>query len=214
VILLQSSKKRTMKRKLLNSIMILTVILSAETRKVQEDESEYWMEYWAQARGLEVALVKAISWKESKIGVHKERIEPHLKTAKWYLRLLDPKEKAEPYSFFSMGDMQILYGIAKSLGYTGEPHGLLHPKENYQWGTLYLKTLCISEKNIDRAVSAYNQGKVVGKGGKIFKSKYIDENNNGIKDRFEKWKNQYYVNTVLNRYKRYGGKIDIRKEIK
>lgn len=59
----------------------------------------------------------------------------------------------------SYGLMQILYSTATSLGYKGNPQGLLEPRTNIMLGTKYLARL-IERWGMDfkRVYSAYNSG--------------------------------------------------------
>lgn len=202
-------------------IMLHSIYMSALTFKTNREVSDKWRAYWCEKYGLEEAIALAIAQQESRIGKDLFRFEPHLvvrcSSNEWYHKHLTDEEREDKYSFYSLGDVHVLFGIAKSIGFKGKVHELMHPKENYKWGLLFFKSLCISEKYLDRAVSSYNQGKVsYRKNGEtiIFKRRYIDENNNGIMDKWEKWKNQYYVNRVLSNYQKFGGKIKVDELIK
>jgi soluble lytic murein transglycosylase-like protein len=193
-------------------IMVRLVYISAVTNEMNQKQSEYWGKYWAKKYKIEFALVKAIAKAESRIGIDKERYEPHLKKANWYIDILSPAEKKDPYSYYSMGDMHILFGIAKKEGFKGKPHELMHPQYNYQYGIKYFKNLCIARKgmNIDEAISSYNQGLVKKKDGSIYLCKFSDKNKNRVKEAWEKWNNQIYVNKVLKNYKKFGGSMNVK----
>lgn len=68
--------------------------------------------------------------------------------------------RAEPrINDASYGLMQLLFGTAKKLGYTGEPNGLFDPDTNIRLGAKLLADLRSRYgENAERVYSAYNSG--------------------------------------------------------
>lgn len=92
---------------------------------------------------VEPALIKAIIGAESEFNVHAFRAEPQINDA-------------------SFGLMQLLYGTAKGMGFTGSVIQLYDPLTNIRLGTRFLaaliKTAAQRGYGVDSAVSAYNAG--------------------------------------------------------
>lgn len=166
---------------------VLSVYLSAETLDVLTKDVELYSKKFAEEYKVELALVKAIIRQESNNDTNAMRYEKHLRKQIWYTKLLTADEKTNTYSYFSMGCMQVLFGIAKSEGFKGKPYELLEPKLSIAYGVLHLKTLIHRYYYLDQVISAYNQG-------------------TPKKDDKGKFCNQYYVDRVLKYYKEYGGK--------
>jgi soluble lytic murein transglycosylase-like protein len=195
-------------RHIIGVIMISIGVCNASTNHVIQVEIDFYIDKYCRLYKIEKALVKAIIKQESRFRPYSVRMEKHLLSVNWYLNTLTESEKRNNMCFMSYGLMQILYGIAKKeAGYKGTPEGLGHIETNIKYGIKYLRKVCVWEKELTQAISAYNQGVNRDQNGKIYKSKYIDENNNGIKDYWEKWKNWRYVKKVLKYYHQFGGKI-------
>ena len=96
-----------------------------------------------QAWDVEPALIKAVIGAESQFVPSAYRAEPQIGDA-------------------SYGLMQLLYGTAKLLGYTGATSGLYDPTTNIRLGTRFLadliKTADKRGYSVDSAISAYNAG--------------------------------------------------------
>ena len=159
---------------------------------------------------IEEALVWSIIGAETNNKPFCIRPEEQLKKAKWYLDVLSPAEIKDPYSFCSIGIMQILYGIAKNLGYRGRPLGLLDTRTGLEYGILHLKN-CIKRYNsLEDVISSYNIGTLKEyKTGKYLLRCFIDSNKNGIKEWWELFYNYLYVHKVLKLYKQHNGYWDV-----
>jgi len=90
-----------------------------------------------------VALIKAIIAQESNFVASAYRAEPQIGDA-------------------SRGLMQLLYGTATALGFSGQPDDLYDPATNIRLGTKYLADninfAAANGYGIDSAISAYNGG--------------------------------------------------------
>jgi soluble lytic murein transglycosylase-like protein len=169
--------------------------ISAVTNNIITKEISHYIEYYSKEYGVEKALIEAIIMQESKENPTAMRYEPHLTKAKWYLKLLTEEQKKDPFSYFSMGSMQVLFGIAKHHGFKGTPHELLNPKYSIAYGVIYLKDLIDRYYNIEDVISSYNQGSP-----KKYKTgKQAGQYHNQIR----------YVNPVLKYYKQFGGSIKV-----
>jgi soluble lytic murein transglycosylase-like protein len=97
----------------------------------------------ADAWDVEPALIKGIIAAESEFKPTAYKSEPQIGDA-------------------SYGLMQLLYGTAKLLGYSGATGGLYDPTTNIRLGTRYLADLIKTARNggygVDSAISAYNAG--------------------------------------------------------
>jgi len=58
----------------------------------------------------------------------------------------------------SRGLMQILYGTAKQMGYSGEPDGLFDPETNIRYGTAYQLWLYNRYHDWNAVIHSYNEG--------------------------------------------------------
>ena len=58
----------------------------------------------------------------------------------------------------SYGLMQILYGTAQEVGYSGDPSGLFDPETNILYGTKYQLKLYRRFNDFDAVIHAYNEG--------------------------------------------------------
>jgi hypothetical protein len=136
------------------------------------DEDRYDEIIWtaARARGLDPLLVKAVIAKESSFNAGAYRAEPRINDA-------------------SRGLMQVLYGTARDLGYTGVPDGLFDPAISIEYGTRYLARQQTryqsSSRKLTDMIAAYNAG-----------TAFFDVNL-GV------YANQDYVNSVLRYYEGY-----------
>lgn len=92
---------------------------------------------------VDLALIKAIIGAESEFNPTAYRAEPQINDA-------------------SYGLMQLLYGTARALGFTGATSQLYDPLTNVRLGTRFLadliKTAAQRGYGVDSAVSAYNAG--------------------------------------------------------
>lgn len=83
----------------------------------------------------------------------------------------------------SYGLMQILYGTAKQVGYTGTPEGLLDPETNIHYGTAYQAWLYKRYNgDLDAVIHAYNEGP-----GNYDKGKRVPTYYGRIIARMSKW---------------------------
>ena len=153
---------------------------------------------------LEPALIRAFMKKESKFNPLALRVEPHLKKAEWYNKLLTEEEKKDDYSYCSMGLLQIMYGTAKHCGYKGTPMGLMNIEKNIMYSCEYIQQLCKKYWNIEKVISSYNQGS----------PRFDDKDKDKVKDPGENYYNQAYVDKVLEYYNEYGGKANLPDEKK
>lgn len=158
-------------------------------KEIRREQIEFCIQGQADNFNLEYALIKAIIWHETIGSFNPEltRFEKHLKKEAWYTNHLSALEKQTRESFCSVGLMQVLFGVAKHLGYKNKPDGLKDINENIYWGSKHLRNLSRKYSNIKDIISAYNQGKP-----KKFK-------------RTGKYRNQGYVDSVYSKYKKYGG---------
>lgn len=94
----------------------------------------------AAAAGLPPALVYGVIAQESAFNFRAYRAEPHINDA-------------------SRGLMQILYGTARDVGYTGQPDGLYDPAINVRLGVKFLADRIRAKAgDVWAGVSAYNNG--------------------------------------------------------
>lgn len=142
------------------------------------------IEKYAEKYGVETILIKAIGQQESRWEKGKSRYESHLTNAEWYLALLTEKEKQNKLAFSSCGELQILYGIAKSIGYNGTPEQLLESEKAIEYGIKYLSILISKHYYLNKVIIIYNKGH--------YKNQYT---------------NWLYMRKVKKYYKAYGGKI-------
>lgn len=95
----------------------------------------------ANAAGLDPWLVEAIVWQESRSHADAFRYEPkfwlrYMAKSPQYKQLSPPRRYSSSY-----GLMQIMWVVAKELGYLAEPEGLFIPSTNLVWGCRKLKQL-------------------------------------------------------------------------
>lgn len=116
----------------------------------------FWLriDHAAQEHGISQAWIEAIIAQESGGNPDATRQEPAIRDA-------------------SYGLMQILYGTAKGLGYTGEPSGLLDPATNIELGAKLLAQLKVRFRDLELASAAYNcgPGRVASTPGQTFAEK-------------------------------------------
>lgn len=113
----------------------------------------------ATPKGLDPQIVEALVLVESSGHADAFRFEPG-----FYARYLKGKPEwadAIPRRVSSSyGLMQILYPVAKELGFTLEPEMLFLPATNLTWGCLHLSHLLTwAGGDYTRALCAYNGGK-------------------------------------------------------
>ena len=164
------------------------IFLSVETTELLNKDIDYYINKYSTELKVEKALILAISKIESQRYPFAFRFEPQLKKAKWYNKVLTEEERTNNYSYCSYGIMQVLFGIAKTLGYQDNPISLHLPQNSILYGTKLLKKLMKRYKNIKDVISAYNQG-------------------SNKKDKKGRYYNQYYVTKVYLNYKLNGGKL-------
>lgn len=161
------------------------IYLSEATDELLKADIKKYIRLESQAQGVDKALIKAIIQMESERYAFAFRYEPQLKHQSWYLKLLSPEEKKDDYSYCSYGLMQVLFGIAKSLGYKGSPLNLHKPAFSIHYGVKLLKQLLKRyHGEIKDVIAAYNQG-------------------SNKKDKNGQYYNQPYVNTVYRYYQEY-----------
>lgn len=158
--------------------------ISAETDEVIRGKYLVAVEKYSQKFKVEKALIRAIVTVESQNNPFAMRYEPHLKKTEWYTNTLPEKYREDKYSYCSMGFMQVLFGIARSLGFKGTPQDLMDPDHSVHYGTKHLANFLKKYSKMEDAISSYNQGKP---------RKTADG----------KYKNQYYVTSVMRFYKQY-----------
>lgn len=151
-------------------------------RWTREDAFDTIVNQEASAQGVPVSLIKAIIGAESAFVPSARRSEPKLNDA-------------------SYGLMQVLYGTARKLGYTGLPEGLLDPATSIHYGTALLaQNLNTTNGDVPSAVSAYNGGfrPQLGFGTPLASGQF---------------RNQDYVNRVMGNL-RYFQQKDMTSEVK
>lgn len=178
--------------------MLKQIPISTTTWEMLRKERMEAIEKYSKESGIEKALLKAIIKKESSFWPLAIRIEPHLKNAKWYKETLRGIKDLHDYHYCSYGLMQIMYGLARSYGFTDPAYELFIPDNNIKYGVIHLTWLFGRYRNrLLPVISAYNQGS----------NRFEDLNKNGIKDDNEKFINQPYVDDVYKYYQEYGGKL-------
>jgi len=164
-----------------------TIFLSNDTDKLLEKEFYTSIKKIAFELDVDSLLVTAIIKIESNFYPFAFRYEPQLKKTKWYLATLKNIEYND-YHFCSYGLMQVLFGIARNMGYEEKnPFGLFEPKINIFYGIKLLKNYIKAYPDIKDVISSYNQGSP-------------KKNNLGI------YYNQEYVNKVYYYYQQLKGK--------
>lgn len=199
--------------------MILRVYISAATNKMINDDIEKQIQKYCDTYKLKPALIKAIIKKESSFKINAIRFEKHLKNAAWYNKHLTATEKTNNFCYCSAGLMQVLFGIAKSYGYTGTPTGMIEPQYSIKYGIIHLKHLIDRYWYLEKVISAYNQGsdRTVGDIIKNLRERLEKTTNEAERKniynrvRYLKTKNpshfanQSYVDKVMQYYREYGG---------
>jgi len=165
--------------------------ISSNTETVIENEIEQAVISLSRHYKVDEALTRAIIRQETNSCFSAIRFEEHLKSANWYLRLLDDDEKKDDFCFCSFGIMQILYGMAKHHGFKGKPFDLMCPYNSVAYGLEYYTYLARKLYYFDKAISAYNQGESL--------RQYTRGKNKG------KFLNYQYVENVMKYYLEYGG---------
>ncbi len=110
-------------------------------------------------------LAKAIQAVERPEGYTNIRYEKKLRKETWYTNII-PATNARIY-FSSLGDMQILYGTAVSMGFRGTPQELIKLENNYKYGIKYIRVLINRFWQLEKVIAAYNAG-VPSKGQKVY----------------------------------------------
>jgi len=147
------------------------------------------LDFWASHFNLERALVHAVAQVESKKKFAAIRVEPHLKRAKWYRRVLPEEQLTNDLAYCSMGLMQVLYGVAVDQGFQGTPMELMDIDNAIEHGCIKLSKLIKAHFYLNKVISSYNQGspRKTRVDGKLV------------------FKNQGYVDKVLKAYRKLGG---------
>lgn len=176
---------------------MLTVYQSGETEADLKDQLDYAIKTAAERHEVEEAIIRAFCGVEGQNFVFAYRVDHSILVNQyWYAKLLTDEERPHKKYWASYGVMQILYGLAKALGYTGPAEGLFDPVVNVDLATKHFKACLITHTVFKRAISAYNYGHHA----------WHDTNKNGVHDLNEDYKNQAYVDKVYKLYKKYGGK--------
>jgi len=170
-----------------------SMYLNTVTKTAIEKDIEEMLDQTADLFKLERPLVHAIAWKESNKKFAATRYEPHLRRTRWYTNVIPQKYKSDPYAYYSMGVMQVLFGVAVEQGYKGTPFELMRPSNSILYGCKKLKALIKQHYFLDKAVSSYNQGSP---------RKMRDPESGKMV-----FRNQDYVDKVLRRYRKLGGRV-------
>ncbi len=142
---------------------------------------------------LDERLVKAITQTEI-INKHLYKYqklhiayESHLRKSAWYTNAIkNSPYKGQKIAYCSYGKMQVLYGVAYSMGFRGHPYELNNDKVCFYYGCLLLRDFKKKYRRRTDFISAYNQGRP-------------RRLSNG------KYRNQRYVDTVFREYKKLCG---------
>lgn len=171
-----------------------TIYISKSTNEMLQEEIFKATRKWELYYNIPQSLLEAIIKVESAMNPFAIRIEPHLKKVNWYKRALYGIENIRDYHYCSFGLMQIMFATARAIGFRGKAFELMNPDTNIKYGAKFLKGLLKRYKgnlnSVEDAISAYNQGN----------NRFYDINKNGIKDKDEKYRNQDYVNKVMENY--------------
>lgn len=178
-----------------------TIYISKKTNEMFQEEIPKAIRKWETYYDIHPGLLSAMIKVESNRYPFAIRIEPHLKKANWYIRALYGVTIIQDYHYCSFGPMQIMFATARSIGFMGKAFELMNPDTNIKYGAKFLKGLLKKynksnmsiQQEIMDAVSAYNQGN----------NRFFDINKNGIKDMDEKYRNQTYVDKVMEYYLDY-----------
>lgn len=138
------------------------------------------------AYGIEKELLHAFIKQESNGYPYIARYEPGLKGQSWYEKTLSGITNPTWEYYSSWGLMQILFGIAKTNGFTGSVGNLMNIETNVMEGAKHLSILMKKHGLLD-AISTYNQGAP-------------------RKDASGQYLNRKYVDHVYSNYKLNGGK--------
>jgi soluble lytic murein transglycosylase-like protein len=125
-------------------------VLTAYRREIEQAAREH---------GLPPNLLEALVLVESSGKAHAYRFEPGF----WRRYLQDKTEYrgANPERVSSSyGLCQVMYPVAKELGFQGEPEMLFVPSVSLFFGAAKLKELLLwANGEVDKAVAAYNAGR-------------------------------------------------------
>lgn len=153
--------------------MITAWILSLHWPDIMK-ASEKW--------GLDYKVVAAVVMQESAGKACATRYEDHYRWTfdlEKYAKLNSiTKETEEIQQKTSWGLMQIMGGVARELGFTGDLVRLCEPKLNLRYGIKKIKQLIKKHDDFSDAIASYNAG-----------SPRKDESGNYV--------NQHYVNSVM-----------------
>jgi len=139
-------------------MLSMKVFYSNATETVLENDINAQIEKWSAKYELAENVVRAVIATESSYQPWALRYEPHLKKTTWYTNAVPDEQKSNDYAYFSMGLMQVLYGVAVDLGFKGTPFELMDPTNSIQYGCKHLANLKRRWPDITDYISAYNQG--------------------------------------------------------
>lgn len=134
----------------------------------------------AQAQQVDPCLVRAIIDTESSWNPKAIRFEPNWKYL-WFARefsekLQVPYDEEVRLQSSSLGLMQIMGGVARELGFTGNLNDLFDPAVNLQYGIKKLQKLLKKYPDEMDAISSYNQGHPAkSAGGMYLNQRYVDK---------------------------------------
>lgn len=128
----------------------------------------------ASRNGIDPNLLEAIVRVESSGFAHSYRYEPGFFMT--YLANDPAYDGANPRRVSSSyGLCQVMYPVAKELGFDGPPEGLFVPLVALEFGAKKLKTLIDwSQGNQDAAIAAYNGGKRGNEKAPYRNQQYLD----------------------------------------
>lgn len=109
--------------------------------------------------GLQPSLVEAVCWQESSSRTSAYRYEPlfwaRYLTRKPEYATLNPARVSASY-----GLMQIMFPVARELGFMGEPEELFAPAIGLEWGCRKLAhEIAWAKGDLEQALAAYNGGR-------------------------------------------------------
>lgn len=122
-------------------------------------------------------LIEAMVMRESSDTTGATRYEPGF-NAQYITRLKLPDDEGKKRST-SYGLLQIMYQSAIEDGFKGVAEDLIIPEIGLEWGVKHFsgKIKKYGQKDINRAISAYNAGNVRMKDGKFVNQYYVDRVN-------------------------------------
>jgi len=123
---------------------------------------------------LPLACVKAVCFAESSFNEWAYRYEPRYKWLVGADENLTPTERTG--QMISWGLMQVMGGVAREHGYTGDLPKLCAPMVGLQYGMLHLRKFFAKYQNWPDALASYNAGSPrKGTDGKYLNQTYVDK---------------------------------------